>query len=366
VTSLTIKRSLRRILPVISWIALSISVLTLVVSAPRLIEQGGGAGVVLGNLAQYGWTIALLFVVFARTRTIGWRALVGAALAGFFGVASLAVLIGKPLVARLGERSPFVMLVFAPVTEVLLELMPVALVLLLSVRSRRWRLSVGDAVLFGVTVASGFAIYEHILYSRGTEGGWFATLPFSLLLPFLSTHGSMLVGGHVVYNGLASLGLGVAIVYGKRFRLARWAFPVTLAVGILEHMTVNRVALAGMFDDLPFWTRVALIVTFNGHLSMLLFVAGVAAVAVFESRLVGRGGASLPAALRLRDVVASLRKSPRLPALAQLSRRLRYESMRRSAIFGAAQTCVVLPDADAAATVQRFHDKTGLPIGAAA
>jgi RsiW-degrading membrane proteinase PrsW (M82 family) len=362
----SVKHSVRRILPVVSWIALAISLLTLIVSAPRLIEQGGGAGIVLGNLAQYGWTIALLFVVFARTRTIGWRALLGAALAGFFGIASLAVLIGKPLVAQLGERSPFVMLVFAPVTEVLLEVMPVALLLLLSVRSRRWRVSVGDAVLFGVTVASGFAVYEHILYARGTAGGWFTTLPFSPLLPFLSTNGPMLVGGHVVYNGLASLGLGVAIIYGKRFRFARWAFPIALAVGILEHMTVNRVALTGMFDGLPLWTRAALIVTFNGHLSTLLFVAGVAAVAVFESRLVGRGGATLPAALRLRDVVASLRKSPRLPALAQLSHRLRYESMRRSAIFGAAQTCIALPDADAAAAVQRFHDKTGLPIGAPA
>jgi hypothetical protein len=244
--------------------------------------------------------------------------------------------------------------------------MPVALLLLLSVRSRRWRLSVGDAVLFGVTVASGFAIYEHILYSRGTEGGWFTTLPFSPFLPFLSTHGPMLVGGHVVYNGLASLGLGVAIVYGKRFRFARWALPVTLAVGILEHMTVNRVALAGMFDGLPFWTRAVLVVTFNGHLSTLLFVAGVAAVAVFESRLVGRGGATLPAALSLRDVVASLRKTPRLPALTQLSRRMRYESMRRSAILAAAQTGGNAPDADATATVKRFHDKTGLPIGAAA
>lgn len=362
----SVKNSLRRILPVVSRIALAISLLTLIVSTPRLIEQGGGAGVVLGNVAQYGWTVALLFVVFARTRTIGWRALLGAALAGFFGVASLAVLIGKPLVAQLGPRSPFVMLVFAPVTEVLLEVMPVALMLLLSVRSRRWRLSVGDAVLFGVTVASGFAVYEHILYARGTAGGWFTTLPFSLVLPFLSTNGPVLVGGHVVYNGLASLGLGVAIIYGKRFRFARWVFPIALAVGVLEHMTVNRVALTGMFDGLPFWTRVVLIVTFNGYLSALLFVAGVGAVAVFESRLVRRGGATLPAALRLGDVVASLRKSPRLPALAQLSRRLRYESARRSAILAVAQTGAANPDANAVATVNRIHDKTGLPIGAAA
>lgn len=144
-------------------------------------------------------------------------------------------------------------------------------------------------------------------------------------------------------------GLALAIIYGKRFRFARWAFPATLALVILEHMAVNRITTAGIFDaGLPFWTRLVLIVTFNGYLSTLLLVAGIAAAAYFETRAVGRGGATLPAALRLRDVVASLKKSPRLPGLAQLSRRLRYESMRRSA------------------TVKRFHDKTGLPIGAAA
>lgn len=85
--------------------------------------------------------------------------------------------------------------------------MPVAIFLLLAVRSRQFRPSVGDVVLFGVTVAAGFSMYENILYARGTGGGWLDNLPFSPALPFLSTHGSMLVGGHVVYTALASLGL---------------------------------------------------------------------------------------------------------------------------------------------------------------
>jgi len=191
-------------------------------------------------------------------------------------------------------------------------------------------------------------------------------LPFSPVLPFLSRHDPMLVGGHVVYTGLASLGLAVALIYGKRFRFARWAFPATLAIVTLEHMAVNRITTAGIFDaGLPLWTRLVLIATLNGYLSTLLLVAGIAATGYLETRSVGRGGAKLPAALRWRDVVASLRASPRLPGLAQLSRRLRYESMRRSAILAVSQTGAAGVDSDATAAVKLFHDKTGLPIGAA-
>ncbi len=296
----------QRALQALSWAGLAVSLLILTFSAPRLLEQGGGAGLVLGNVAQYGWTIALLALAFAWTRTIGLRALAGAVLAGFFGVASLAVLIGKPLVDRLGSDSPYVTLLFAPVTEELLKLLPVALFLLLAARSRRWRPSVGDAVLFGFAVASGFAIYENILYGRGTDGGWFTTLPLSLLLPSIVTRGPMLVGGHAVYTGLASLGLAVSIIYGNRFRAARFALPVALALVMLEHVTVNRIASTGIFGgDPPWWAQMVLTFTLHGYLSSLLFLAGVAAVAVFETRLVMRGGARLPAALRLHDADAT-------------------------------------------------------------
>lgn len=352
-------------LQLLSWAGLAASLVTLAVSAPKLIEEGGGAGVVFGNLVQYSWTIALLLIVFTWTRTIGVRSLTGAALGGFFGVSSLAVLIGKPFVERLGQQSVFVMTVFAPVTEELLKLMPVAIFLLFALRSRQFRPSIGDAVLFGTTVACGMSMYENILYARGTDGGWFATLPFSIALPFLHMQGSMLVGGHVVYTALASLGLAVTILYRARIPFARYAFPVTLAVALFEHMTVDRLVLIGS-DELGWFARLSLLITLGGYLSTLLLIGGVAAVAVFETRTMRRGGAALPASLTMRDIVAGLRESSRWAGALQLQKRLRYESLRRSSILAVAQTEQSAPDATARASVQRLYQNAQLTSGAAA
>jgi RsiW-degrading membrane proteinase PrsW (M82 family) len=357
----------QRVLQAISWTGLALSLLALTVAAPGLIERGGGFGIVLGNAAQYGWTIALLFLVFARTHTIGARAVTGAALAGFFGVTALAVWIGKPFASWSLLGGLALPVLVAPVTEELLKLLPVALFVLLAARNRRWRPSLGDAVLFGVAVASGFGLYENILFARSTGGGVLTTLPLSALLPSITAHDSMLVGGHVVYTGLASLGLAVTVLYGRRFAVARFALPVAFFVVVMEHVAVNDLSSMGIMAGFaPWWTRLAVALSFGGYLSTLLFVAGVAAVAVFEARLVRRGAAALPAALRWRDTAASFEGKRRIAGLAELQRRLRYESMRRSAIFAAAQTRSASPDDRASDAVRGLRGKTTLAAGAAA
>jgi RsiW-degrading membrane proteinase PrsW (M82 family) len=349
----------------LSWMGLAMSLVTLALATPKLVEEGGGWGVILANLAQYGWTIVLLLVVFVKTRTIGARTLLGAALGGFFGVSSLAVSAGKPFVDRLGPQSVFVMTVFAPVSEELLKLMPVAIFLLLARRSRRFRPSMGDAVLFGITVACGMSTYENILYARETYGGWLATLPFSPAMPFIHMQNGMLVGGHVVYTALASLGLAVTLLYGSRVRVARYALPAALAVTIFEHMTVNRLVSLGS-DDPGWFARLSLVVTLWGYLSTLLLVAGVAAVAAFETRLLRHGGGRLPASLTLRETIACFRRSSRWAGMVQLHKRLRYESLRRASVLAAAQTEQREPDAGARASVQRMYERAELTSGAAA
>lgn len=354
---------LRRLLPIASWIGLALSLLALIESAPRLLEEGGGIGMVLGNVAKFGWTLALLLLVFGWTRTIGTRALVGAALAGFFGIASLAVLIGKPLMLWLGPENTFVPVVFAPVTEELLKLLPVAMFLLLAMRNPRSRPSVADVVLFGVTVAAGFTVYENILYARGTDGGWLTRMPISILLPFVTSHGPMLVGTHFVYAGLASLALGVTVIYGKQFRLARFALPIALLITMTEHATVNRIPMGYAGEALPLWVQLTLVITLSGYLSTLLLLIGVAAIAVYETRIIRRGSEMLPSALGPRDVINGLRGSPKLASLLQLHRGLRDESMRRSMILAAAQTGNSTPGAAAISAVEHPYNATGLAIG---
>jgi hypothetical protein len=254
--------------------------------------------------------------------------------------------------------------VFAPVTEELLKLMPVALFLLFAMRNRQFRPSVGDVVLFGTTVACGMSMYENILYARGTDGGWLANLPFSPALPFLHVQGSMLVGGHVVYTALASLGLAITVIYGKRVRLARYAFPVTLAIAIFEHMTVDRLVLIGS-NEPGLFARLSLLITLGGYLSTVLLVVGVAAVAVFETRLMRRGGATLPPSLEVRDIIAAFTQSTRWASVVQLERRLSYESLRRSSILAAAQTAQTAPDASATAFVERMYQRADIASGVA-
>jgi RsiW-degrading membrane proteinase PrsW (M82 family) len=274
-----------RVLNAVSWAGLAFSLAVLLVSAPHLLTIGGGARVVFGNVAAFGWTLALLWLVFWRQRSVGARALAGAALGGFFGVSALAIQLGKPLVFRLGTGNDFIPLFFAPVTEELVKLLPAALFLALALRSRTWRPTVADTALIGFTAAAGFELYENILYARG-GGGPFGTLPFSALLPSLTTRGEMIVGGHAIYGGLSSLALAVTILYGRRIQLARFALPAALLLLMLEHATVNRYAQYAFFDPgIPFWAHFVSFVSLHGALSSMLFIGGVAAVALLEKRV---------------------------------------------------------------------------------
>jgi hypothetical protein len=175
----------------------------------------------------------------------------------------------------------------------------------------------------------------------------------------------MLVGGHVVYTALTSLGLAVTLLYGSRARLARYAFPVTLALTIFEHMTVNRLVLIGS-DDPGWFAQVSLIVTLWGYLSTLLLIAGVAAVAAFETSLLRHGGGTLPASLTVREMIAGFRQSSRWAGMVQLHHRLRYESLRRASIFAVVQTEQSAPAAGARASVQQMYDRAALVSEAAA
>ena len=273
------------VMRILSWLGIIIPAVTLLIALPTLFATGGGAGMVLGNAAEAGWVLVLIALAIAPVRTIGGKAVAGAWFAGFFGVLSLATLIARPVVNRLGADSVFAVAIWAPVTEELTKLLPVALFLLLAIRSSRARPSAGDALLFGATVGAGFAVYENTLYARAF-GGFGGNPPLSLLVPTLQSNGSMLVGGHLVYTGLTAFGLGAALVYRRRHRLIWLAAPLGFAVSVTEHITANALS----FAEPPAWAGITQILTLDGYLSTLLLVAGVAAVAIVERRSLRRVG----------------------------------------------------------------------------
>jgi RsiW-degrading membrane proteinase PrsW (M82 family) len=276
-----------RPLQIVSWVGLGVSTVALLAALPNLFTNGGGAGTVLSNAAASVWTLLLLVVAVASVRTIGLQAVAGAWFSGFFAITALAGLIGRPVVNALGADSTIAVAVWAPVTEEALKLMPVALFLVLASRNHQSRPSVGDAVLFGATVGAGFAVYENALFARGV-GGVFDHLPFSPLLPTLQTAsdgGSMLVGGHLVYTALAALGLGIALLYRRRTRLAWFALPVAFGVAVIEHATANGLSLVSPLAARPGWIDATLVLTLNGYLSTLLLFIGVAGIAIAERRL---------------------------------------------------------------------------------
>ena len=137
------------VMRILSWLGIIIPAVTLLIALPTLFASGGGAGMVLGNAAEAGWVLVLIALAIAPVRTIGGKAVAGAWFAGFFGVLSLATLIARPVVNRLGADSVFAVAIWAPVTEELAKLLPVALFLLLAIRSSRARPSAGDAAAGG-------------------------------------------------------------------------------------------------------------------------------------------------------------------------------------------------------------------------
>jgi RsiW-degrading membrane proteinase PrsW (M82 family) len=290
-------------LQIISVTGLVIAVADLAFTLPTLLATGG-AEPFLADLTGTVYTVALIALAAGLTRTVPWRAVLGLFFVGFFGVTALATLVGRPVLAGLAPGDAFGPVVYAPLSEELLKALPVAVVIWLAARNRSFRPSVGDAVLLGVALGAGFALYEDAVYGRGYGTGWLAAVPFSLLIPSVHPGGAFgtgfFVGGHVVYTGVASLGQAVGLLYGRRFRWAWIAIPMTFAVAVLEHMTANALTLMAYP---PWWVQAGSTLTLGGHLSWLLLVGGLAVMTFAEARalrplsVTERGWRRLPALL---------------------------------------------------------------------
>jgi RsiW-degrading membrane proteinase PrsW (M82 family) len=275
-----------QVVRLVSTVGLAVSAVTVLASLP-VATRFGGMGHFVGDLLAHLWTLALLTALAGRARTFGWRVFVGIGLTGYLALPALARLVGRPLVTSLGTTSVFATAIWAPFTEELIKAVPLALIVYFAARRTASRPSAIDIALVGAWAGTGFALYENTQFARG-GANWSAAVPFSLLfpseLPNHVGHSTIIAGGHLVWTALVGLGLGIGVLYGRRFARAWLAIPVTLALAVLEHGAVNAFPLKGANGSTPPLETLVRVVTLNGWLSSLLLVVGFVLVVRFESK----------------------------------------------------------------------------------
>lgn len=274
-----------RVLSIVSNVGLAISTVTLVASLPHL-TGAGGTGKFVGDVFAHLWTLALLTIAAGPIRTLGWRAYAGVGFVGFLAVPAMSRLVGTPVVHQLGSDSLVATALWAPVTEEVLKASPVLLILLLVARRADVRPAALDVLLLGTWTGAGFALYEDATYGRGGFA-WSADAPFSLLVPSELRAGggsSIVAGGHLVYTGLLALGLGISVLYRRRYRWAWLAAPVAFLVVLGEHIAVNAQPLLTRTGAEPAVERILSPLTLGGRLSTLMLIAGVIGAVIIERR----------------------------------------------------------------------------------
>jgi RsiW-degrading membrane proteinase PrsW (M82 family) len=265
----------QRVLNVVSWAGLGLSVFAAVVQLIAVLPLTTLGKVVEDSLLHLV-TIAILLVLTSPARTVGWRTLLGIGLASFLGVSALARAVGTPVAAVVGVYSDFFSSIYAPFTEEVLKALPILLVLLPALRNGRRRPTAVDFALVGLASGTGYAIIENASFGRVLSG---AVTPLVVIYPTM-THGTpflqgviLNVAGHAVWTAFIGLGLGFGLLYRRRFRFAWVAIPATFLTALLEHCVIN----AG---DPPAFLETLIA---NGNATPILLTLGVIAFTIIEA-----------------------------------------------------------------------------------
>jgi RsiW-degrading membrane proteinase PrsW (M82 family) len=296
-----------RVMGLVSTVGLAISGVTILAALPHLTKSAGIGTFGVDLLAQL-WALTVLAVAAGSVRTLGWRTFVGAGTTGFLAVSALAVALGSPVVtafapsgiAAAGRSSLFAVAAWVPLTEELCKQIPAAFVIIVALRRSAVRPSALDLMLLGAWTGAGFALYEDAIYGRGFFQ-LFAVPPFTLLFPAeytgrsLAAAGygirmtnsgmSMLHGGHLVLSALIGLGIGLSLLYKKRFRRPGFLLLAAALTSLLEHALAGAFAVSGM--NPPGYTELLLTLTLGGYLSSLLLIVGIGYVLHIERRAIG-------------------------------------------------------------------------------
>jgi RsiW-degrading membrane proteinase PrsW (M82 family) len=270
-----------RFAQLMSNVGLIIATLSALAAVPRL-TKAGGVGLLTVDLAAQLWMVGILFAAAGPARTLGWRALLGAFLAGFLGLMGLARLLGRPVIEALGTHSLFAVALWVPVTEELCKLLPLAFMLFFSLRRSTARPSLLDVVLLTSCAAAGFAVSENASYGRGLFSLTAAPV-VSLLSPAankgLAFGWPMVQTGHLLHSALIALAVGFVVLYRRRVRRA-WIIPV-VAIGavLLEHCSQNAIITGGLNR---FVGEFCIVITLGGRLCALLLALGLGYVMRIE------------------------------------------------------------------------------------
>ncbi|WP_370351520.1 PrsW family glutamic-type intramembrane protease [Catenulispora sp. EB89] len=271
-----------KVLNRVSLAGLAVSGAVLVATLPR-ITRAGGLGMFFGDVFAHGFTLAIVTVAAGSVRTFTWRVHLGAGLTGLLAVSALVRVVNVPIYNHYGPDSLLEGAVIGPAIEEVFKALLLVLIVWLAARRREVRPSALDITLLGMWVGAGFALYEDAMFGRG--GAHFGgAAPFSVIFPTQGQiSGVNQVGaGHLLYTGVVGLGLGVGVLYRRRWRFAWLAVPGGLLVAFAEHASWNGKALAG--DAAPGWIGLLSGVTLWGRLSSVLLIGGVAAMVVVEWR----------------------------------------------------------------------------------
>ena len=271
-----------KVLNRVSLAGLAVSGAVLVVTLPR-ITKAGGMGPFFGDVFANGWTLALVTIAAGTVRTFTWRVYLGAGLAGLLAVSAIVRLVDVPLYNHFGPDSLLEGAAIGPGIEEVCKALLLVLIVWLAARRRDVRPSALDLTLLGMWVGAGYGLYEDAMFGRG--GARFgAAAPFSVLFPSQDQISglSQVGGGHLMYTGVVGLGLGIGVLYRRRWRFAWLAVPGAFFVAFAEHASWNGKAMAG--DTAPSWIGLLSGVTLGGRLSSLLLIGGIAVMASFEWR----------------------------------------------------------------------------------
>ena len=285
-----------RVVQLVSNVGLGVSAVTLLGVLPR-ITAVGGVPLMLTDTAAQLWTLALLMLAAYGVRTFGWRVYAGMFLTGFLALTGLARFVGRPFVERFGTSDAATVGLWVPLTEETIKLIPVTIVLFAALRRKDRRPSALDIMLLGACVGAGFAIYESATFGRGAFSLTVApviSLFFPMAIPGRAAGWPLIQVGHLIHSALLALGIGFFFLYRKRVRRA-WIAPAIAAfAALLEHTSQNAIVTGAVPD---FAARLTIVLTLGGRLSSIALIVGVACIAFFETRAIGRVDAKRRAAL---------------------------------------------------------------------